>query len=95
MVLEVRPDVSFDKGSGIDRLLRDADVDAALYIGDDRTDVDAFDALREAVSDGRLAAAVCIGVASDETPPELSSGADLLVGGPDGVRATLALLASA
>jgi trehalose 6-phosphate phosphatase len=93
-ILEVRPPVELHKGLGIDRLLESADVDVALYAGDDRTDIDAFNALRAAVSEGRLREAVCIGVRSDETPPELEAAADLLVDGPLGVRAALELLAA-
>jgi trehalose 6-phosphate phosphatase len=92
-VLEVRPPVELHKGKGIDRLLRDADVDVALYAGDDRTDLDAFRALRAAVEDGRLQSAVCVGVRSDETPAELEDAADILVDGPLGVRTVLELLA--
>ena len=92
-ILEVRPPVELHKGKGVDRLLEDSDVDVAMYVGDDRTDLDAFDALREAVGDGRLRQAVCIGVRSDETPPELEESADLLVDGPLGVRSALEVLA--
>jgi trehalose 6-phosphate phosphatase len=92
-ILEIRPPVELHKGKGVDRLLDESDVDIALYAGDDRTDVDAFDALRAAVADGRLRAAVCIGVASEETPPELEEAADLLVDGPLGVRSALEVLA--
>ena len=46
------------------------------------TDLDAFKALRECVEGGRLQHAVCVGVRSDETPPELESGADLSRGRP-------------
>jgi trehalose 6-phosphate phosphatase len=92
-VLEVRPPVELHKGKGIERLLADADVDVALYAGDDRTDVDAFDALRSAVAGGTLREAVCIGVRSDETPPELVEAADVLVDGPIGVRGVLEQLA--
>ena len=88
-VLEVRPPVAIDKGRGIQRLLRSTDLDAALYVGDDRTDLDAFRGLREEVAAGRLASAVCIGVRSDETPEELEREADLLVDGPRGVRELL------
>jgi trehalose 6-phosphate phosphatase len=93
-ILEVRPPVELHKGLGIDRLLEAADVDVALYAGDDRTDIDAFDALRAAVTAGKLREAVCVGVRSDETPPELEAAADLLVDGPLGVRAALELLAA-
>ena len=91
-VLEVRPPIALDKGRGVHTLLREADLDAALYVGDDRTDVDAFRALRECVDGGRLQQAVCIGVRSDETPSELESAADVLVDGTLGVRRLLEAL---
>ncbi|HEV2812367.1 MAG TPA: trehalose-phosphatase [Solirubrobacteraceae bacterium] len=91
-VLEVRPPIALDKGRGVHGLLRDEDLDAAVYVGDDRTDLDAFRALRECVEGGRLQHAVCVGVRSDETPAELESGADLLVDGPRGVRSLLETL---
>ena len=53
-VLEIRPPVRIDKGAGIVRLLRDADLAAALYVGDDLTDVDAFRGLDELVAGGRV-----------------------------------------
>jgi trehalose 6-phosphate phosphatase len=92
-ILEVRPPVELDKGKGIDRLLAESDVDVAMYVGDDRTDLDAFRALRDAVADGRLREAVCLGVTSEETPPELEEAADMLVDGPLGVRGALEVLA--
>ena len=91
-VLEVRPPIALDKGRGVHALLRDADLDAALYAGDDRTDLDAFRALRDCVDSGRLGHAVCVGVRSDETPPELEQGSDVLVDGPRGVRQLLEAL---
>jgi trehalose 6-phosphate phosphatase len=91
-VLEVRPPVEIDKGRGIRRLLRDADLAAAVYVGDDRTDVDAFAGLRALAEQGRLGTAVCVGVQSDETPPELEEAADALVDGPAGVRGLLETL---
>ena len=63
-----------------------APVEAALYGGDDRTDVDAFAALRTLHEDGVLKAIACIGVASDEAPPEVAGAADLTVDGPRGLR---------
>ena len=92
-VLEVRPPVAMDKGRGIVRLLADARLDVALYAGDDRTDLDAFAGLRGLVEDGRLGAALCVGVRSEETPPELEAAADLTVDGTAGVRDLLVALA--
>ncbi len=94
-VLEVRPPVAIDKGRGLERVLEGVELDAAMYAGDDRTDVDAFAALRRLVDAGRLREAICVGVASDETPPELRDAADLMVDGTAGVREVLARLADA
>jgi trehalose 6-phosphate phosphatase len=93
-VLEIRPPLALDKGRGIRRLLEGLDLDTALYAGDDVTDLDAFAALRALRDDGALSTALCVGVASDETPPEVAEGADLLVDGPAGVRALLTTLAT-
>lgn len=91
-VLEIRPPVPIDKGRGVATLLRGADADAALYSGDDLTDLDAFLGLRALVEEGTLATALCVGVRSDETPPQLESAADVFVDGPAGVRGLLQAL---
>ena len=85
-VLELRPPVPIGKDAAVRRLLAITPVDVALYIGDDRTDVDAFEGLRRLVDEDRLVRAVCIGVRSEETPAELLDAADGLVDGIDGVR---------
>ena len=61
-VLEVRPPVMLDKGLGIAALLRGTDVAAAMYVGDDTTDLDAFRGLRAMVASGELSCAVCVAV---------------------------------
>ena len=91
-VLEIRPPVRIDKGAGIVGLLRDADLAAGVYVGDDVTDLDAFRGLVELVEMGRLGTAVRVGVRSDEGPPELERQADLMVDGTDGVRELLRTL---
>jgi trehalose 6-phosphate phosphatase len=93
-VLEIRPPVRIDKGAGIVGLLRDSDHAAAVYVGDDTTDIDAFRGLGELVDMGRLGTAIRVGVRSDEGPPALEEEADVMVDGTDGVRELLrALLA--
>ena len=47
MVLELRPVADVDKGIAVRRLVGETGIDAALFGGDDRTDLDAFAALRE------------------------------------------------
>jgi trehalose 6-phosphate phosphatase len=94
-VLEVRPPVKIDKGAGIRSLLAEAGdgIEYALYVGDDSTDLDAFRALGELVAEGALTRALRVGVGSDEGPSEITSEADIVVDGPDGVRELLSLLA--
>ncbi len=94
-VLEVRPPVELDKGLGIAALLRSPPAPvtrAAVYVGDDTTDLDAFRGLRSLVESKALASAVCVAVSSDEAPPELAREADLMIDGTGGVRELLEAL---
>ncbi|MGO9905567.1 MAG: trehalose-phosphatase [Solirubrobacteraceae bacterium] len=93
-VLEVRPPVRIDKGAGIETFLADTDVDVAMYVGDDRTDLDAFQALVRLADAGRISRAIRVGVRSEEGPSEITEEADLVVDGTDGVVELLAALAA-
>jgi trehalose 6-phosphate phosphatase len=86
MVLEVRPPVDAHKGTAVRTLVARAGVRRALYAGDDRTDVDAFDGL-----DG-LELGVRVAGASAEAPPELLEAADVVVDGTEGVLELLRAL---
>jgi len=88
-VLEVRPPVPFDKGQAVRNLCEPLDLRAALYGGDDATDIDAFDALEAMRGEGRLETVVRVGVRSDEGPAAIVERADLAV---DGVRGFAAVL---
>lgn len=80
-IVELRPPVEVNKGTAIGELLQRAGVNAsvgsALYCGDDRTDEDAFRALRREVSDAvtiRIAPGSPIQTAAEfelDTPEEL------------------------
>lgn len=98
-VLEVRPPVTLDKSLGVNALLgglqgipEQRRVGAAVYVGDDTTDLDAFRGLRALVEVGALDSAICVGVRSEETPEELQRQADLMIDGTDGVRELLEAL---
>ena len=91
-VLEIRPSVRIDKGTALQAVLRPTEAAAALYAGDDTTDLDAFRGLRALQSSGALEHSVCVGVGSEEGPAEIVEEADLVADGPDGVRELLALL---
>jgi len=85
-VLEIRPPVEVNKGQPVTELARRHDLTAALFAGDDATDLDAFDALDS------LPAAVRVGVRSDEGPAAIVERADLVVDGPEGFVAVLEAL---
>jgi trehalose 6-phosphate phosphatase len=92
-VLELRPAGGGGKDAAVAALLATDGVTAAVYAGDDRTDLDAFRRLRELQGDGELEAAICVGVASEEGPSELAEEADLIVDGPVGWLSLLQALA--
>ena len=75
-VLEIRPPVRADKGTAVEHLLDDADIQRALYAGDDTTDLDGFRAV------GGLEVGVRVAVSSDEAPEELVRTADIVVDSP-------------
>jgi trehalose 6-phosphate phosphatase len=81
-VFEVRPPVAVDKGAALVRLREGRGIEHTLFVGDDRTDLDAF---REAT--------VRIAVASDEGPREVVEAAGAVVSSPAEVVALLRLLA--
>jgi len=92
-VLEVRPPVPVDKGQAVRTLVEECDVRAAMYGGDDVTDLDAFDALDALVESGDLEAAVRVGVRSPEGPEAIVSRADVVVDGVEGFADVLEALA--
>src|SRR3954464_10572611 len=68
-VLEIRPPVALDKGRGVRRLIEETlPIEAAAYVGDDTTDLDAFAALEALVEEGRLRSALRVGGRSGESP---------------------------
>ncbi len=92
-VLELRPAGGGGKETAVGAMLAEDGVTAAIYGGDDRTDVDAFRRLHDLRERGQLQSAVCVGVSSEEAPPELAELADLTVDGPAGWLAVLRALA--
>lgn len=92
-VLELRPPGGGGKDAAVAALLATDGVTAAVYAGDDRTDLDAFRRLRELSESGELETAFRVGVVSDEGPPEIAEEADLTVNGPAGWLALLEALA--
>jgi trehalose 6-phosphate phosphatase len=84
-VVEARPPIRADKGTAIRALVEEYGPERAMFIGDDTTDLDAFQELEKLRDEGMLEEILRVGVASDEGPPEITSEADLVVDGVEGV----------
>ncbi|HET7585622.1 MAG TPA: trehalose-phosphatase [Gemmatimonadaceae bacterium] len=93
-VLEVRPPATIDKGTAVltlaARLGLRRERGAAVFIGDDRTDEDAFRALR-----AWSASAVTVRVQEDAGAPPAATAAEFVVESPEDVRVFLEWLAAA
>lgn len=93
MSLEIHPTSSITKGTAARALLAAAPgIRHAISLGDDRTDVEVWWALRALTAEGRLSTGVGVGVTSDESPPLVLEEADLLVAGVPGVEELLRAL---
>lgn len=94
-VLEIRPATRVDKGTAVRRLLEGDAIAVAMFAGDDRTDIDAFRALRSMRESGELRHAACVGIASAEAPPDLIASCDVVLDGPPALATALSELAGA
>lgn len=90
MVIELRPPVEIDKGTGLAAAL-DAypAVRNVFYAGDDLTDTDAFAKMSAMVNAGRLDHAVGLATLSEEGPPEVAAAATFAVEGVGGLVGVL------
>ncbi|MEK9659945.1 MAG: trehalose-phosphatase [Chloroflexota bacterium] len=93
MVLELRAPVDADKGTALERVVRERGLASVLAFGDDTTDVDSFRVVH------RLRAAegipgVCVAIAAANTPDELLELADYRLDDPDAVELFLTWLAA-
>ena len=93
-ILEIMPAGAVNKGTSIRTLLASGVIRNAAMIGDDRTDTDAWAALRQLRRAGRLAHVACILAGDDEVDSSVRDAADAEVPGPPGVLALLELVAN-
>jgi trehalose 6-phosphate phosphatase len=77
MMVEIRPDLAIDKGTAVSEVIRAHGLRSALYLGDDRTDLDAFRALRQLAKDGTCQG-LSVAVQNDEVA-EVATDADLVL----------------
>jgi trehalose 6-phosphate phosphatase len=81
MSVELHPPIPADKGTALEALT--GGMAAVCFVGDDRGDLPAYDALDRLAGAG--VAALRVAVASSEAPPELIDRADLVLDGPPAV----------
>ncbi len=91
-VVELRLPIAANKGTAAACLIRRHGLRSALFLGDDRTDLDAMETLRLARESG--VRTLNVAVASSEAPPEVVAAADGVVEGVDEVAALLLALAA-
>ena len=87
MIFEVRPPVDWHKGSAVAWLIEDHKLEAAIFLGDDLTDVDGFRSIAAARERG--CQALAIGVINPESHPSVAETADICI---DGVGSTAEVL---
>ena len=80
LAFELRPPEEFSKAAVVLQRAREVELEAAMFIGDDRVDLPGFDALDLLAEEG--VATARIAVSSDEVPPELIERADVVVESP-------------
>jgi trehalose 6-phosphate phosphatase len=91
-VVEARPPIRADKGTAVRTLVEEYAPERAMFIGDDTTDLDAFRELVALREEGTLREILRVGVASEEGPLEITSEADIVVDGVEGVSRVLRAL---
>jgi len=92
-VLELRPPLDINKGSALLELADRLEVRSLICLGDDRTDIDMFQAAVRLREEGAFGATVA--VRSSEIAPEVLDAADYVVDGVSGVEWLLGELVSA
>ena len=94
MVFELRPPIDYDKGSAFRELVRTYELEGALYLGDDITDVAALKAGRALKQEG-ICFALGVGVVTEGGPEAVRKNADLYAQGVSDVEALFSWLLNA
>jgi len=92
LVKEVRPPIDINKGTAVTTVVEERGLRAAVMLGDDTTDVDAFRAVARMRDAGRIQG-LSIGVLSAGTPDEVLETADYSLADTNAVERLLVWLA--
>ena len=93
LIFELRPPVEAHKGTAFTALVEEYQLDTAVFLGDDVTDVDAMKAAHRLRENGRCYT-LTVGVQTDHTPASVLAHSDLLAHGVDDVADFLSHLVS-
>jgi len=91
MVLEIRGSNSVNKGSAIDKIVREHDLETLIFLGDDTTDVDALKALRN-LNNTKALVGIGVAVIQDGIPLTVLENSDYTLEGVPEVAKFLKLL---
>jgi len=91
-VIELRPRLGINKGTSVRALVNRFRLEGLIYVGDDITDVEAFEAIRDTQSGGRIDG-LAIAVRHGEASPLVEAAADYAVDGVEGVVSLLGFIA--
>lgn len=80
MVINLLPEIEVNKGTATLELIKSYNLGGGIYLGDDHTDIDAFEAIHTA-RDELDFQGLALGVIGRETPQELTLNADLTLNG--------------
>jgi trehalose 6-phosphate phosphatase len=93
LIFELRPPVEAHKGTAFTALVEEYELDTAVFLGDDVTDVDAMEAAHKLRENGRCYT-LTIGVRAAHTPASVLAHSDFLAHGVDDVADFLSYLAA-
>jgi len=95
MNVEIRPPIPLSKEDATAHFLGGRDWRGVILIGDETSDMRAWDAAERLHAEGRIGRVVRVGVASDHVPEGMRQTADMMVPGVSGVSRLLSRLAQA
>lgn len=83
-LVELKPPVTCDKGTILNNIIKKYNLGKIIYLGDDITDTDAFNKLKELENEGKIKGASIL-VLSSEIPSYVKKDASFFVNGVDDV----------
>jgi trehalose 6-phosphate phosphatase len=83
-LVELKPPLSCDKGTILDNIVQKYDLKKVIYLGDDITDLDAFNRLKVLENQGKIRGASVL-VCSSEIPSDVKKGSSYFVNSVDEV----------